>query len=124
MKYSGDLLRINGKAIKKLISYKTQYNKLWAEDSGRNLKGVNKGTLIGIFPKLLLEFGSMNDDEMAEFLEWSDLPEITVTWYDAKIKGTRTASYYSNSVEVSLKNKNTMKYERVSVNLIPNQKRE
>lgn len=123
MKYEGSLLKVNGKHIPKLLTYKIQYNKLWSDDSGRNLSGENKGTLIGIFPKLLLEFGSMTDDEMVEFLKWTDLAEITVEWYDPKIKGTRTASYYSNNVEVSLKSQITMKYEKVSVNLIPNKKR-
>ena len=123
MGYSGDLLKVNGKTVKKLLSYKTQYNKLWADDSGRNLAGVNKGTLIGIFPKLILQFGSMNQDEMAEFLQCADLPEITVTWYDAKIKGTRTASYYSNSPEIDLISKSLMKYRSFSLNLIPNRKR-
>ena len=107
-----------------MISYKVQYNKLWSEDSGRNIAGENKGTLVGIFPKILLEFGSMNEDEMAEFLSWADLPEITVTWYDAKIKGTRTASYYTNSPEIDLKSQSTMKYKRFSLNLIPNKKRD
>lgn len=122
--YSGDLLKINGKTVKKLISYKVQYNKLWSDDSGRNIAGENKGTLIGIFPKILLEFGSMNENEMAEFLSWADLPEITVTWYDAKIKGTRTASYYTNSPEIDLKSKSSMRYKGFTLNLIPNKKRD
>ncbi len=123
MKYSGDLLQINGMPVKKLISYKVQYNKLWGQDSGRNLAGVNKGTLIGIFPKIILELGSMDEYEMEVFLAWTDLPEISVTYYDARYRELRTASYYSSSPEASLKNKNTMKYDRITVNLIPNQKR-
>ena len=123
MRYSGDLLQINGMPVKKLISYKVQYNKLWGQDSGRNLAGVNKGTLIGIFPKIILEIGSMDEYEMETFLAWTDLPEINVTYYDARYRELRTASYYSNSPEASLKNKNTMKYDRITINLIPNQKR-
>lgn len=121
--YSGKLLKVNGKEVKKLISYKTQYNKLWADDTGRNIAGVNKGTLVGIFPKLLLQFGSMDEEEMAEFLQWANLAEITVEWYDAETKGTRTASYYSNSPEIDLKSTSLMKYKSFSFNLIPNQKR-
>lgn len=123
MGYDGSLLKINGNHVSKLITYDIQYNKLWADDSGRNLAGENKGTLVGIFPKLILEFGSMNEDEMQEFLAWTDLAEITVEYYDPRFKSTRTASYYSGSPQIGMKNKNSLKYKKVSINLIPNKKR-
>ena len=39
-----------------LVEVKYGYNKLWSSDSGRNLAGVQSGTLIGIFPKIILQF--------------------------------------------------------------------
>ena len=53
-----DSLKVRG--IDNFTNYITEieygYNKLWASDSGRNLAGVNTGTLIGIFPKLKIIF--------------------------------------------------------------------
>ena len=40
------------------------YNKLWSSDSGRNLAGTQKGTLIGIFPKLVLTYRPLTKDEV------------------------------------------------------------
>lgn len=39
-----------------ILEAKYGYNKLWASDSGRNLAGVQSGTLIGIFPKIIVQF--------------------------------------------------------------------
>ena len=44
-----------------LVEAKYGYNKLWASDSGRNLAGVQSGTLIGIFPKIILQFKSKGE---------------------------------------------------------------
>lgn len=40
--------------IAKLIDYKVEYNKLWSTDTGRSMTGEFSGTLIGIFPKIVL----------------------------------------------------------------------
>ena len=42
-----------------LIQADFEYNKLWASDSGRNLAGTQKGTLVGIFPKLVLTYRAL-----------------------------------------------------------------
>ena len=39
-----------------ILEAKYGYNKLWSEDSGRNLAGTQSGTLIGIFPKIIVQF--------------------------------------------------------------------
>ena len=38
------------------------YNKLWSSDSGRNLAGEQSGTLIGIFPKIIVQFRKLNSN--------------------------------------------------------------
>ena len=43
-RYSGDLIKLNGKSYKCITSYKIQRNKLWSSDTGRNMAGVMKGT--------------------------------------------------------------------------------
>lgn len=53
---SGDLLKINGKSVVELKSYKITRVKLYS-DAGRNLNGGLPATFIGVFPKLELEIG-------------------------------------------------------------------
>lgn len=40
------------------------YNKLWANDTGRNLKGKTTGTLLGIVPKIKLSFHDLTQSEL------------------------------------------------------------
>ena len=62
--YSGDLIRLNGQSFRCITSYKVQRNKLWSSDTGRNMAGVMKGTLIGNFPKIQLEIEPLDAEEM------------------------------------------------------------
>ena len=112
--YSGDLLRIDGQKVPKIINYDVEYDKLWGSDSGRNLAGDMKATLVGIFPKICLKIGATTEANKAF---------ITVEWYDAEIKGTRTAQCYSNNLKASLKSKKRMAYSSFEWNLIPLKKR-
>ena len=70
MYINADSLQIkkNGGNYVNLGQYLTQveysYNKLWANDSGRNLKGKTTGTLLGIIVKLKLSFGELTQDEL------------------------------------------------------------
>lgn len=121
--YSGDLLKIDGQKVPKIINYDVEYNKLWGSDSGRNLAGDMKATLVGIFPKICLKIGTTNEDEMAWFLSKADKAFITVEYYDGEIKGTRTAQFYSNDLKASLKSKKRMVYNSFEWNIIPLRKR-
>jgi len=118
------VLYIDGWLVPKLIKYEIAYNKLWADDSGRDMAGNNKGTLIGIFPKLQVQVGSFNEEEMSNFLKKVNKAELKVDWYDAETKGMRQQiSYYINDFSISPKNTKTMKYSSFNFNLIPNRKR-
>ena len=87
--YSGELLQIyngtgstityNGKnytngsyvTLGKQTGYTVQYCKLWSSDTGRSMTGENKGTLIGIFPKITVKLGKLSEDEMhLSFADW------------------------------------------------------
>ena len=118
------VLFVDGWRVPKLIQYEIGYNKLYAEDSGRDLDGNNRATLIGIFPKLQVKVGSYDEQEMSEFLKKVNKPELRISWYDPEIKGMREGiSYYINDFNISLKRAGLMIYEGFSFNLIPNQKR-
>lgn len=70
-----------------LVQAEYQYNKLWSSDSGRNLAGSQSGTLIGIFPKLVLQFRKLNQNELNTISKILDLARQTVQYYDDN-KGT------------------------------------
>lgn len=122
MTYSGDLIKLNGKSFKSIISYKLGRNKLWSSDTGRNMAGSMKGTLIGNFPKIMLEIEPLDAEEMAELEILLDSASIEVEYYNNKYKCTCTADFYANDYEEDLLRKSDMQYKPFSVNLIPNER--
>ena len=71
------------------------YNKLWASDSGRNLAGVQSGSLIGIFPKLKLNFIKLTQKELETIAPILDKATQNVTYYDPVLKKMTTMSTYT-----------------------------
>lgn len=122
MKFSGELLKLNGKNIRKIIDYDIQRNKLWSSDSGRNMAGSMKGSLVGNFPKLLLNIGPTTAEEMKELELILDSASIEVEYYNNKYGCTCTADFYAGDYKESLKKQSTMRYKPFTVNLIPNER--
>lgn len=85
-----------------LVEVEYQYNKLWSSDSGRNLKGKQSGTLIGIFPKLICQFRKLTKSELETIRPILDAPTQTVKYYDP-YKGTTEIETYTG--DWSVKNK-------------------
>ena len=86
-----------------LVEAKYGYNKLWAQDSGRNLAGVMSGTLIGIFPKLILQFKRLTKDELEVVVPILDAANQTVTYYDPNKKANVTMTTYTGDYEIKNK---------------------
>ena len=82
-----------------LVEAKYGFNKLWASDSGRNLAGVMSGTLVGIFPKLILQFGRLNKTEMELIAPILDASAQSVKYYDPSKKTTVTMDTYTGDWE-------------------------
>lgn len=122
MTYNGELIKLNGKSFKSIISYKLGRNKLWSSDTGRNMAGSMKGTLIGNFPKIMLEIEPLDAEEMAELEILLDSASIEVEYYNNKYKCTCTADFYANDYEEDLLRKSDMQYKSFPVNLIPNER--
>ena len=122
MKYSGDLIKLNGKSFKSIISYKLGRNKLWSSDTGRNMAGSMKGSLVGNFPKIMLEIEPLDAEEMSELEIILDSASIEVEYYNNKYKCTCTADFYANDYEEDLLLRKEMKYKSFPVNLIPNER--
>ena len=87
-----------------IVEAKFGYNKLWANDSGRNLAGVQSGTLIGIFPKIILEFRPLTKSELELITPILDSARQNVTYYDPYKKTYLTMETYTGSYEISDKN--------------------
>lgn len=86
-----------------LVEAKFGYPKLWASDSGRNLAGVMSGTLIGIFPKITLQFRHLNKAELEVIVPILDSATQTVTYYDPNKKANVTMTTYTGDYEITNK---------------------
>lgn len=86
-----------------LVEVKYQYNKLWASDSGRNLAGVQSGTLVGIFPKIILQFRKLTKAELETIVPILDAPYQTFSYYDPNKKAQTSMTTYTGDYEVDNK---------------------
>ena len=82
---------------------KYSYNKLWASDSGRNLSGTMVASLVGVFPKLILEFRKLTKSELEVIIPILDKPYQNTTYYDPYKKQNVTMRTYTGDYEVSNK---------------------
>ena len=78
-----------------LLSAKYEYNKLWGEDTGRNLAGKFTGTLVGIFPKVILTFRKLTQAEMNIIAPILDSSSQTLTYYDPTTNSNKTLNTYT-----------------------------
>lgn len=76
------------------------FNKLWSSDSGRNLAGTQTGTLIGIFPKLVLQFRKLTKNELEAIVPILDSSRQTVSYYDPYKKAQTTMTTYTGDYEI------------------------
>ena len=97
-------ITINGVSMGQyLLSVDYGYYKLWGKDTGRNLAGDWSGSLVGIFPKLTLQFRKLTKAEVETLAPILDNVNLTVVYYDANKKANTTMSCYST--DWVLKNK-------------------
>ena len=110
---------------KYLVEAKYGYNKLWSSDSGRNLAGEQSGTLIGIFPKLTLQFRKLTQTELEIIAPILDSARQSVKYYDPKKKATVTMTTYTGDYEITNKYiiNNGRKNEGFSCSFIATKKR-
>lgn len=108
-----------------LLEAKYSYNKLWSSDSGRNLAGTQSGTLIGIFPKIVLQFRKLTKNELETIVPILDSANQTVQYYDPNKKAMTTMTTYTGDYEIDNKNivNNSAKNEGFSCSFISVSKR-
>lgn len=86
-----------------ILEAKYGYNKLWSSDSGRNLAGKQSGTLIGIFPKIIVQFRRLTKSELETLAPILDSAKQTLQYYDP-ITGTTPMETYTGDYEITNKN--------------------
>ena len=108
-----------------LVEAKYSYNKLWGSDSGRNLAGVQSGTLIGIFPKIILQFRKLTKAELEIIVPILDSASQSVSYYDPYKKAQTTMTTYTGDYEITNKTRigTTRKNEGFSCSFIAVSKR-
>ena len=96
-----DSIEIDGVSMGQyLVEAKFGYNKLWGEDSGRNLNGDMVATLIGIYPKLTLQFRKLTKGELHTLAPIFDSARQEVTYHDATKGRDVTLTTYTNDWEI------------------------
>lgn len=124
---TGNLLEIhNGSEyvpVPKIIDYEVDYCKLWSEDTGRSMTGENKGTLVGIFPKIIIKIGQTTEDEMALLLSLFNQASAFVRYYDTWAKAVKTESFYFGDAKDQLKSQRRMTHKQMDISIIANKKR-
>ncbi len=91
---------------KYLTQVKFGYYKLWSSDSGRTLSGKQSGTLIGIFPKIIMSFRSLDKEELTYLAPHFDNARQTIKYPDPNKKTQVTMETYTGDWEVIYKNIN------------------
>lgn len=104
-----------------LVQADVEYNKLWSSDSGRNLAGTQKGTLIGIFPKLVLSYRALNKDEVHYLAPIFDKARQITKYYDDNKGEIITITTYSGDWKSVSKTMN--RCEPFSISFISTKKR-
>lgn len=139
--YSGELLQIyngtgstiayngvnypNGSYVPlgKKTSYSVAYCKLWASDTGRSMTGENKGTLIGIFPKISVSLGRMSERDASAIINLTMQARANVKYYDVGKMDLVTASFYFGDVSAQIEKQRSMYHKGISFSIIANKKR-
>lgn len=85
---------------KYIVQTTYSYNKLWSNDSGRNLAGTQSGTLVGIFPKIVVQFRKLTKSELELLTPILDSSRQTVQYYDPNKKAMTTMTTYTGDYEV------------------------
>ncbi len=85
---------------KYIVQATYSYNKLWSSDSGRNLAGTQSGTLVGIFPKIVVQFRKLTKSELELLTPILDSSRQTVQYYDPNKKAMTTMTTYTGDYEV------------------------
>ncbi len=108
-----------------IVEAKFGYHKIWGKDTGRNLAATFGGSLMGIFPKITIQFRKLTKSEVEDLVDILDSATQSVTYYDPKKKKKITMETYTNDYEIANKNiiNEITKAEGFSIAFISRKKR-
>ena len=108
-----------------IVQVEYNYPKIWGKDSGRNLAGEQSGTLLGIFPKIVVEFRKLTKSELELLAPIFDSKYQNVTYYDPFKKDYITIQTYTGDWKIINKGRvtNNRKIPGFSVSFIATGKR-
>lgn len=109
--------------LSRQVSYKVQYAKLWSSDTGRSMTGENKGTLVGIFPKITIAVGTTSAEDFACLSSLLNQDRTNIKYYDTQYQQVKTNSFYFADLTDELKRKSTGEHKGFECNAIANVKR-
>lgn len=117
-----DSIKINNISMGQyLTQVEYQYPKLWGQDSGRNLAGDQTGSLLGIFPKLILHFRKLTQQELQTLAPIFDSQNQSVTYYDPFKQSNITITTYTG--DWSVVNKGIGRNEGFQISFISTSRR-
>jgi len=108
-----------------LVEAKYGYYKLFSSDTGRSLSGSMTGTLVGIFPKITLQFRPLTKNELEIIIPLLDAANQTIKYYDPNKKTNTEITTYTGDYEIINKNviSGNTKNEGFSCSFIATKKR-
>lgn len=86
-----------------ILEAKYGFHKLFDKKTGRNLAGSMMGTMVGIFPKITLQFRKLTKSEVELLAPILDSAYQTTTYYDPNKRANVTMSTYSGDWVLSNK---------------------
>lgn len=104
-----------------ILEAKYGYHKIWSEDAGRNLAGSQVGTLVGIFPKITVQFKKLSQSELEQIAPILDSSTQSVSYYDPVKKAKVNITTYTGDWEVV--NRNIQQNQGFSCAFISKKKR-
>lgn len=122
MAITGTLLTIDGLSVTDLKKFDVEYNKLW-KDADRNMSGDVRATLIGVFPKIVVQTNKRTLSQIQALCAKLDKPFFSVTFKDPATGTNKTANYYASDYKVSLEDRATERFGEVDFSLVPLRKR-
>ena len=105
------------------VAYSVAYCKLWASDTGRNMRGENKGTLVGIFPKITVSLGRMSEGDASAIINLTMQASTYVRYYDVGKKDLVAASFYFGDVSAEIEKQRSMYHKGINFTIIANKTR-
>lgn len=83
-----------------ILEAKYGYHKIWSEDAGRNLAGSQVGTLVGVFPKITIQFKKLSQSELEQIAPILDSSTQSVSYYDPVKKSKVNMTTYTGDWEI------------------------